>query len=159
MKKIAAIILFASGISAQAQDTDPNQEFLKSVQSYKTAVGVKLLGGAGLTVKHFIKEASALELLIAFQRNGSRITGLYEFHGPLQASTGLKWYAGPGAHISFNNSKTKGNYVGIDGVIGIEYKFPTAPVNISLDLQPSLEIGKGDPYSAVFGGFAVRYTF
>jgi hypothetical protein len=35
----------------------------------------------------------------------------------------------------------RGGAVGIDGVLGLDYKFNGAPINMSLDWQPSFEFG------------------
>ena len=48
--------------------------------------------------------------------------------------------------------------MGIDGVLGLDYKFKDAPINISLDWQPSVTL-IGASSSPAYGGIAVRYTF
>ena len=128
--------------------------------SYKTALGVKFYPGA-ITVKHFIQSNRALEGIGYFWERGSRITGLYEIHGDIKNARGLKWYIGPGAHIGFYNNKHFGGAtaVGIDGVLGLDYKFYEAPINLSLDWQPSFEFGDYDGFSGNWGGLAIRYTF
>ena len=140
-------------------------------RTYKTALGVKFAGGGGVTLKHFVNDKAALEGIGYFWRYGANITGLYEFHGDIKGAPGLKWYAGPGAHIGFWNNRWKdrwgysysGTYAGLDGVLGLEYKFNGAPINISLDWQPSFNFGDGpDRYYGFYsgwGGFAIRYTF
>lgn len=142
--------------------------------SYKTAAGVKFYPGA-ITVKHFIKNKEALEGLAYFWSHGFRITGLYEFHGPINGAPGLKWYAGPGAHIGawnarwrdeyrdYYNRQYSRTYVGIDGVLGLDYKINGAPINLSLDWQPSFNLGNGPGeyygFYSGFGGLGIRYTF
>ncbi len=132
---------------------------------YKTALGVKFYPGA-ITLKHFVTEKNALEFIGYFWNRGTRITGLYEIHGDIQNAGGLKWYIGPGAHVSFYNNKTYNgtnyggrSYVGVDGVIGLDYKIKSAPVNLSIDWQPSFEFGDGAGFSGNWGGFAIRYVF
>jgi hypothetical protein len=89
-----------------------------------------------------------------------RITGLYEIHGPITGAKGLQWYIGPGAHIGFYNTKNGGGtFIGIDGVLGLDYKFNGAPINISLDWQPSFEFGDGHGFAGSWGGLGIRYTF
>lgn len=138
--------------------------------SYKTALGVKFWPGA-VTVKHFIATDKALEGLGYFWEHGFRFTGLYEFHGNINGAPGLKWYVGPGFHAGVYNEgwyykNNRDNYyyhdgdfsVGIDGVLGLDYKFKGAPINMSLDIQPYLEIPH-HAYLDAWGGLAVRYTF
>ena len=143
-----------------------------SSENYVTAIGVKVYpasGGAAVTLKHFINKGAALEALGSFWERGGRITGLYEFHWDIPGAPGLKWYVGPGVHVSFYNGKYYnrntygGSYVapGIDGVIGLDYKFSKIPLNLSADWQPSFDFGneryKG--FVGDFGGIAARYTF
>lgn len=129
-------------------------------QDYTTALGVKFLDGAGITLKHFIKDNTALEGIGFFWNRGTRITGLYELHYDINGAPGLKWYIGPGAHLGFYNTKYgNGSFAGIDGVLGLDYKINNAPLNLSLDWQPSFEFGTGRGFTGSWGGFAVRYTF
>lgn len=81
-----------------------------------------------------------MELIGYFYRYGTRITGLYEIHGNIEGAPGLKWYVGPGAHLGLYNYK--GYYddkavAGVDGVLGLDYKINKAPLNLSIDWQPS----------------------
>lgn len=154
MKRIAifafVLMLFShQQVSAQTRSS-----------SYKTSLGVKFYPGA-ITVKHFIQPNRALEGIGYFWERGTRITGLYEIHGDINNARGLKWYIGPGAHIGFYNNKHFGGatVVGIDGVLGLDYKFYEAPINLSLDWQPSFEFGDYDGFSGNWGGLAIRYTF
>ena len=132
---------------------------------YKTALGVKFYPG-GITLKHFITDKNALEGIAYFWNRGTRITGLYEIHGDIQNADGLRWYIGPGAHIGFyNNKEFEGRnyggktYIGVDGVIGLDYKIKSAPINLSLDWQPSFEFGDGAGFSGNWGGLGIRYVF
>jgi hypothetical protein len=132
-----------------------------SRSDYKTAAGIKFLDGAGLTIKHFLNDKAALEGIAYFYGNGTRITGLYEVHFDIAGAEGLKWYVGPGAHIGLYQNKYfgGGTFVGIDGVLGLDYKINNAPLNLSLDWQPSFEFGNNRGFVGSWGGFAVRYTF
>ena len=129
-------------------------------KEYTTALGVKFLDGAGITLKHFIKDNTALEGIGFFWSHGTRITGLYELHYDISGAPGLKWYVGPGAHLGFYNTKFgNASFAGIDGVLGLDYKINNAPLNLSLDWQPSFEFGTGRGFTGSWGGFAIRYTF
>ena len=146
---IAASLIFISMVTAQNKG-----------RSYTTALGVKFLDGAGITLKHFINERDALEGIGFFWNQGTRITGLYELHYDINGAPGLKWYIGPGAHLGFYNTKFGGGtWAGIDGVLGLDYKINNAPLNLSLDWQPSFEFGTGRGFTGNWGGLGVRYTF
>ncbi len=138
-----------------------NAQRLNKSQTYSTALGVKFYPGA-VSLKHFVNGNNALEGLASFWNFGSRITGLYEIHGNITGAAGLKWYIGPGVHVSFYNTKYGGaSTVGVDGVLGLDYKFNGAPINMSIDWQPSFEFGNNynNGFAGNWGGFAIRYTF
>ncbi len=129
---------------------------------YQTAIGVKFYPGA-ITLKHFINDKAAVEGLGYFFSEGFRVTGLYEFHFDITNASGLKWYVGPGAHLGFYNNKYNsikngGVTIGVDGVIGVDYKIKSAPINLSLDFQPSFEFGSYNGYGGTWGGLAIRYV-
>lgn len=155
MKKILTIliaVLVVSVSNAQSKSA--------SGSTYRTALGVKVWDGGGISFKHFLSGNNALELIGYFWNRGTRITGLYEIHGPISGATGLQWYIGPGAHIGFYNSKNgDGAFAGIDGVLGLDYKFNGAPINVSLDWQPSFEFGDNRGFYSGWGGLGIRYTF
>lgn len=144
-------------LSASSQNTG---------SSYRTALGVKFYP-AGITLKHFTQTNRALEGIGYFWEDGFRFTGLYEIHGDFNGAPGLKWYVGPGAHIQFWNEKwrdrfperDKGVAIGIDGVLGLDYKINGAPINLSLDWQPSFNFVGYTYFEGGWGGFAVRFTF
>ena len=156
MRKITILLLATVIISnaSQAQSKSTNSS------SYTTALGVKVWDGGGISLKHFFSENKAGELIGYFWNRGVRFTGLYEIHGDISNAQGLKWYIGPGAHIGFYGSKYgDGVFAGLDGVLGLDYKFSGAPINISLDWQPSFEFGAGRGFYGSWGGLGVRYTF
>jgi hypothetical protein len=159
---IVAVILVMTITTTNAQSKSANSS------SYKTALGVKVWDGAGISFKHFLQGNNAVELIGYFWGHGFRITGLYEIHGPIQGATGLMWYIGPGAHIGFydghHHHHDHGDHdhhihIGIDGVIGLDYKFKGAPINMSLDWQPAFEFGHGAGFYGSWGGLGIRYTF
>lgn len=156
MRKVFAltVVILFTVTFLQAQSSSTNSS------SYKTALGVKVLDGGGITFKHFVSGNNAVELIGFFWNRGTRITGLYEIHGSISGATGLKWYIGPGAHIGFYNTKYgNGSFAGIDGVLGLDYKFKGAPINLSLDWQPSFEFGDNRGFVGSWGGLGIRYTF
>jgi len=151
-------ILFAFAILLTAIAQSQNKS--TSGHSYQTALGVKVWDGGGISLKHFISDKHALEGIGYFWNRGARITGLYEIHGPISGAPGLRWYIGPGIHLGFYNTKYgDGSFAGIDGVLGLDYKFNGAPINMSIDWQPSFEFGDNRGFVGSWGGLGVRYTF
>lgn len=111
-----------------------------AAQDYRFAVGVRLSNSTptlnnSVTGKYFITEQSAIEGLISF---GSRfgVGALLEIHKKFQPQ-GFSWFYGGGAYVGFGDNNT---YVGPTGIIGLDYKFPSIPLNLSLDWKPELDI-------------------
>jgi len=162
MKRLLAVLLISGAFLAT-----PGHASAQSMGSdYQTALGIKFFPGA-ISVKHFIGGNNAIEGLGYFWDHGFRFTGLYEIHGDINGASGLKWYIGPGAHIGvYNDAWAYNNHVynsgslslGLDGVLGLDYKISNAPIDLSLDFQPSLEL-VNYAYFSGWGGLAVRYTF
>lgn|SRR5690606_31883775 len=153
MKKTIAVFafLFVAAFATQAQTVNSTD--------YRTALGVKFYPGA-VTLKHFHRDNRALEGLAYFNWGGVRITGLYELHFDINGAPGLKWYVGPGVHVGFYDHRHHdGTFFGVDGVLGLDYKINNAPLNLSLDWQPSIEFGDGRGFEGGWGGLSIRYTF
>ena len=155
MKKILSLfslgLVLAGGLNAQSMG-----------RTYKTALGVKVWDGGGISFKTFVAPNNAVEVIGYFYRYGTRLTGLYEIHGNIEGAPGLKWYVGPGAHIGFYDYKGYTGdraIAGIDGVLGLDYKINKAPLNLSIDWQPSFEFADGRGFAGSWGGLGVRYTF
>jgi hypothetical protein len=87
--------------------------------------------------------------------------GLFEIENIMGGIDGLCWYFGPGAHIQFEEGTrfyAGSYYFGIDGVIGVDWKIRNAPINISLDWQPSLDFDQSKNFKGGFGGLGLRYV-
>ena len=139
-------------------------------QSYNTGVGLRFGGlTSGITVKHFTNSSTALEGILSIGRRSFVITGLYEKHSSANKSSDLKFLYGFGAHVGFfqdggsyyyNNNRpyTATTVLGIDGILGLDYKFNKAPINISMDIKPFIDFFGGN-YVYMDGGVSLRYTF
>lgn len=152
MKHILLIAaLVASATTLMAQNRTAN------TRDYKTALGLKIWNGGGVSLKTFVAEQKALEFIGFFSSNSTRITGLYELHGDLNTEGNIKWYIGFGAHVNLYKRYTG---VGLDGVAGLDYKFSNLPLNLALDWQPAFELGSGsfNGFYGNWGGLAIRFT-
>jgi hypothetical protein len=148
--------------------------------SYNTAIGLRLGETSGLTVK--LKGSDhAIEGILGIWSDAFSITGLYEKHINAGGIPGLEWYYGGGAHVAFLTSGPyyngvyyysvdRGRYyfyryggdlgIGIDGIIGIEYKIPAIPIAFSLDLKPFLEYNTGGFFYGSFDpGLGIKVAF
>jgi len=166
LKIIAAISAFViTTAAAQAQD-------------YKTGIGLRLGGySTGVTVKSFLGSVNAIEGIAGFGHHSFIITGLYEHHIPIKGASGLYFYPGAGVHLGFfayNGTywvyKNRGEHIyvdhegtsaivpGIDGALGLEYKFNDAPLSLGLDIHPFIDVYSGASMY-IDGALSFRYVF
>jgi hypothetical protein len=132
--------LFSSGVNAQ----------------YNTAIGLRIGGTTGIDGKFFTRQSKAIEGIIGWFGNGSSLTVLVEKYSSIDG--GLYVYYGGGPHLAFyNGSGTYYGYfsrdvgyhpnnslgIGIDGIVGLEYRIPGVPISFSADVKPFLELGAG----------------
>jgi hypothetical protein len=131
-----------------------------SAQDYKLAVGLRFSTAAptlnnGISVKYFIDSSDAVEGLLTF---GSRvgIGGLYEKHQLIGGTPAFTWFYGGGAYVGFENGRT---WFGPTGVVGLDYKFSSAPVDLSLDWKPELDIVPSINFVPDAFGLSARFVF
>jgi hypothetical protein len=164
-----ALLTATSGTAQQLSIGSPD---------YRTAFGIR--GGelGGLTLKHFVSASSAIEGILGLGYAHPHIfsfTGLYEIHTPAFAISGMKWYYGAGGHVTLVGRSGYyrhpwGRYkyyyeggavgIGIDGVVGLEYKIPPIPFAISLDLKPYIEVmSTGGMFWSLDPALGIKVTF
>ena len=162
MKKIALLfsMLF---VLAMAND-------LKA-QNYQSAVGLRLGVPLGISYKFFISEPGAIELYLGFRSYSFGYTyinpgAMYQHHFPISSIDGLSWYVGGGASVFLYNYKSSfggvedGSFgIGLNGVLGLDYKFTNAPINISADWTPTIYLsGYNTGFGGGAGALSVRYV-
>jgi hypothetical protein len=115
--------------------------------------------------KTFNTPNTAFDLNVSFRDHASRkdvsFTALYEVHDEIENAGGLKWYYGAGGSIGSWRYSYAGDefFLSVDGVLGLDYKFPRAPINLALDWRPRLVITPDTDVYAGDVGLAVRFTF
>ncbi|EEI89512.1 hypothetical protein HMPREF0765_4879 [Sphingobacterium spiritivorum ATCC 33300] len=157
---IGILTLFA--IDAKAQLTSDH------------AIGGRFGSAQGITYRYTMREDRAIEGIVSIQSNSTsrrfRVVGLYEFHKPLTGD--FTWYYGFGGSVGGYTRKpyTDGNgnrfsrsseaIISVDGIVGIEYSIPNAPVSISLDVKPYLDFIQSSSLKLIDPiGFSIRYKF
>jgi len=128
---------------------------LKS-QEYFNSLGLRISPGPGFTYKVFLNRNSGLEFLLSFPPESFVLSGLYEYHMPVKNTKLLYWYIGCGGHIGFYNDES---FMGIDLIVGVEYKIPDIPITVSLDFKPNFNIIPPGGSYPDFIGFSIRYVF
>lgn len=131
-----------------------------SAQDYKVAIGVRFSSAAptlsnSVSVKYFMNDRDALEGLVSF---GTRfgIGGLFERHQLIGTIPAFTWFYGFGGYVGFQDNNA---YIGPTGAIGLDYKFSNAPINLSLDWKPELDIVPAINFVPDAFGLTARFTF
>lgn len=140
-------------------------------QYYNTAIGVKGswsnldIALADLSVKHFIKGSpSAIEANLGFGRRYGWLQAMYVRN--YRFFNDVEWYWGIGGDAGYwnenyshieNGQRYAGWWSGVDANLGMEYTFSSLPINVSVDVGPTL---RTIPYVklGVMTGFAVRFA-
>lgn len=136
-----------------------------NAQNYENAIGVRLGSYKGLNYKTFLNSNKALDLNLSFRNNDDLnrfiFTGLYEVHNPIAGAPGLLWYYGGGGSIgSYKRRDFEDDlFLSADGVLGLDYKIDGAPLNLSIDWRPRLELTSNNDSRTDDVGLAIRFTF
>lgn len=164
--RITAMLLFIIGGISTAQS-----------QNYKMAAGVRLGYPISASVKLFISETTAIEAFANYRSNKTQtafgsygwswfgVGAAYQIHADIGAIDGLQWYYGGGVSVVFYNYDDSGYYddynnlsFGLQGNIGLDYKFDNVPINLSADWVPTYYLsGFVSGFGAGYGAFSVRY--
>lgn len=174
---ILTIVFTLAGYAQPNQNLNYNT-FLKPApamgSTYSTAIGLRGGETSGLTIKHFVGANTAIEGILGLWHHGFTATVLLEKHVSAFNVSGLNWYYGGGGHIALqtnnkyygygqkrNDQYDNGNIgLGVDGIVGLEYKIPAVPIALSLDLKPYIEvISNGNIYGSLDPGLGIKVAF
>lgn len=157
---LAALMLSIGSVSAQDVNTS---------SSYKAAIGLRAGGTSGITGKVFVGNSAAVEGILSVWRGGLGLTVLYERYTPAFNLAGMNWYYGGGGHAIVTGNDNRYGYervrrdqfaLGIDGIVGLEYKIPPIPIALSLDLKPNVEVWSGgDVDLRLDPGIGLKFVF
>ena len=147
---------------------------------YKNAVGIRMGGTSGLTYKHRFNNGNAFEAIVSSWPYTVGLTGLFEKYKATDVA-GLNCYFGGGAHANIGGPYvyrrayyydyydgrrysymyvSDGRAIGIDGILGLEYKFRPIPLAISADIKPFTEVNNyGNFYIAIDPSIGLKLTF
>jgi hypothetical protein len=162
---IAFLGLYISKASAQAFSLEPAQKSGPFNTGYKKAIGVKMYPSA-ISYKSFMTSSKAIEVLGYFTLDGFRTTVMIEKYSAFANTEPLSWYIGYGGHLGIWSEEWKKNNpthkagiaLGVDGIIGIDYKVKNAPLNLSIDWQPSFNFVGSSYFESGWAGLGIRYT-
>lgn len=137
-----------------------------NAQDYKHAIGGRFGNANGVSFKTALNKGAMLELIGNFRSNSGvtymNLTGLYEVYNPIKGVEGFNWFYGGGATVGAYKIKHGGGsdiYLSANGVLGLDYKIKNAPINLSLDWIPALQITPDTEFWGGDIGLGVRFTF
>lgn len=172
---VALSILFVVGL--KAQDDLPTLPRTYGY-NYHNAIGLRLGGTSGITYKHLLSRGNAFEGILGLWPYKAGITALYEKHFETGAP-GLRCYVGGGGHLNIGETdrryyvsydaegrpvrytyRDNGYAMGIDGIMGVEYKFKFAPLALSADVKPFVEMNDyAHVYLFIDPSLGVKFAF
>ena len=129
---------------------------LASATDYNWAAGVKFGSSAsGISVKKNMGGAALEGIASFYYNNALGVTGLYEIKSDL--GSGFELYYGAGAHVVLGDEVFG---AGVDGVVGVEYQIPGAPISFTFDYKPRISFsGAGTGFDFVDFGLGIRYCW
>jgi len=152
-------------------------------QEYKNSAGLRLGKTDGVTYKRFLADNGAVEFMLGFggYEKGMQIYTTYQWHYqiPAKFTDNLYLYYGVGGHVGYIRPNSNRDYyvndstvvseeekqtyytIGVDGVIGLEYRIFTVPMTVSMEVKPYFEY-YGLRYTQFRFwdfGFTVKYIF
>lgn len=131
-------------------------------QEYTQAIGLRIGTSIGASYKQFIQPTRAIEGILDLDildedQMKIKVTGIYQFHFDVNVD-GLSLFAGPGASAGIYIGDSSGFLMAIDGMAGVEYKFANAPIALSFDWNPKVQIITDAGFKPNNFGLTVRYT-
>ncbi|MCW3804967.1 hypothetical protein [Plebeiibacterium marinum] len=148
-------------------------------QDYKTLIAYKNGAGPGFMAKKLLPNESAFSAQIIFKQGGFTLGAFRTFHEVAfpKKNSQYFFYYGYGTHFRYYREytsknifkpfrpgmKRRGNYValGLDGILGIEYRFLKYPFVLSTEFNPNFELGGANYFKVNLNMFTagIAYTF
>jgi hypothetical protein len=138
---------------------------------FSTGIGPRLGISMGFTCLQNFNPGrrGAADFIIAHNK-GWMYTGLYEVHSKNHnihiELADVGFFAGIGGHVGFykgidynQSKKNKVTAIGLDGIIGVEWKLPHVPLLLSADFKPFIEKDYKNQPSFIDAAVALKFLF
>ena len=169
MKSLTAALLLICLLAAGARS-----------QEQRHVLGVRIGLSTGITYEYHVDPFRAYKGLVSFREGGVQLTGMIQSCRPLYVNITdkLYYYAGLGAHIGFTRFQPRRSFlanpfrfnyayghfaplIGLDAMLGIEYRPERLPLIFALDAKPFFElfgqnIFRLSPFDI---GLSIKFTF
>jgi hypothetical protein len=144
-------------------------EALSQTREYNTMIGITGGTNIGGTVKRFVSEQGAVDLLVYRRWKGWVAALLYEHHMDIREVRGLEWYVGGGFHYGAWSkgtgtppwtAKSDQDYTvfGLDAIVGLEYNINRTNFYFGGYWKPAVNFQK---FAGLWGdevAFTLRYS-
>lgn len=106
----------------------------------------------GIQYKHRILETHTIDGLLAFSSTERYVKGTYNIHKRIFTKS-FNYFLGAGGHIGSIDvaADASGLFLGLDAVVGLEFKFPALPVVAAVDFNPTLHLNRSDNIQLLTG--------
>ncbi len=158
-------------------------------ESYQHGLGLRLGSSYGISYKTFLKNNLAFEGILSsryygyrgnpgngwgnnnyrhrYYRSGGTITGLLEYHIPIEKVPELSFFVGGGLHLAFwqgddddpfyDDEDRSYAIFGLDAIFGVEYVFKDLPLALAFDIKPSFHFTPYDNFWPDEVAISVRF--
>ncbi len=152
---------------------DKTEQMPAPSQNATSGIGVRFGSDLGMSYKHYFKTDAAWEAIVSSGYKAFDFTMLYERQVNIFKTPGLNFFYGAGAHAGFFQRRLSVHYdpyyyyyysynaypsLGVDGILGVEYKIPALPLSVGLDMKPVIDFYYPG-YSFLDGALTIRYVF
>lgn len=126
-------------------------------QNYKSAVGIRFSSKAALvnnsiSLRYFFNDNTAAEGLISLSTPFA-LGLLVEKYKPI-ITNHFRYFYGGGVYAGFSGTRR----AGLQGIIGLDYKVPVIPFNLSVDWKPELTVTREFSFEPQALGVSARFT-
>ena len=165
MKKIFLVFLFIlpfiASFSQKAHRPNP----------YRFAIGggyyPNLKNSWVADAKFYNRQGYAFEFIGYNLQESGRVAAFFEPYVPISRDGKLRIVVGPGIHVGWwkeqykNNSYESNPIIGVDAIMGLEYRIPHTPINMQIHWAPNFDlVGNQDfHYESDWAGAILRIAF
>lgn len=150
-------------------------------QEKRHEIGLRVGLSSGISYKLKVDQFRAYKGLLTFREGGLQVTAMIESSRPLYVkfTDKLSYYTGIGAHLGYTQYKAKRGFwanpfnfsyssyrnfapvLGMDAIIGLEYRLDRVPLSFTLDAKPFFELFGQYIFrlSLIDFGLSIKYSF
>lgn len=140
------------------------------IGDYNTMIGITGGTNVGASVKRFVSDQGAVDLLVYNRWKGWVAALLYEHHMDIREIRDLEWYVGGGFHYGIwkegrglppwtATSDQNYNVFGFDAIIGLEYNINRSNFYFGGYLKPAINFQGFAGFWEDDAAFTLRYSF